>query len=504
MKAFLMNRQRDFDLRGPLPWNEAALSQDLELETLLQAMAGDDKLVHEVCRRALLTGCGNDCDTILYRQAILADALKNPAALRELYLLASQAVDNKRKLFSFWSRHPSSVLYDARNAMEMFAGMLRRLRSLVRAQAASFASEGAGALFAMLERELSDAYLARVEAHLSELKFRGGVLISGELGTGNRGKDYLLRQPNPDGRSWLQRMLAPDPSGYTFRIPDRDEAGFRALSELRDRGINAVANALAQSSDHISDFFQRLRAELAFYVGCLNLQERLLGLSQPTCLPRPSPAGQRILRGEGLYDPCLALQLQRAVVPNGVDAGGRSALFVTGANQGGKSSFLRSLGVAQLMMQAGMFVAAGSFAAELCTAVLTHYKREEDETLASGKFDEELARMSAMADHLAPHALVLFNESFAATYEREGSEIARQVVSALLDKGIKILFVTHLHAFARGLFERGDDRLLFLRAERLADGSRTFRVVPGAPLATSHGKDLYDRIFRDRDRGASI
>jgi DNA mismatch repair ATPase MutS len=170
-------------------------------------------------------------------------------------------------------------------------------------------------------------------------------------------------------------------------------------------------------------------------------------------------------------------------------------VIVTGANRGGKSSFLRSVGVAQLMLHCGMFVAADSFESELCTALITHYTREEDATLKRGKFDEELARMSKIVDHLTPNATLLFNESFAATNEREGSEIARQIVSALEEKGMKVFFVTHLHAFADDFFERAAEDALFLRAERRPDGTRTFRLVEGAPLATSYGKDLYERIF---------
>ena len=44
--------------------------------------------------------------------------------------------------------------------------------------------------------------------------------------------------------------------------------------------------------------------------------------------------------------------------------------------------------------------------------------------MKSGKLDEELARMSGIADAIAPNSMVLFNESFASTNEREGSEIA--------------------------------------------------------------------------------
>ena len=147
------------------------------------------------------------------------------------------------------------------------------------------------------------------------------------------------------------------------------------------------------------------------------------------------------------------------------------------------------------MMQCGMFVPAESFTAELCAGIFTHYKREEDSTMESGKFDEELARMSEIADRVTPDSLVLFNESFASTNEREGSEIARQIVRALLDRRVKVFFVTHQYDFARGFFDRHMRDALFLRAERLPDGTRTFQLAEGRPLETSYGEDLYREVF---------
>ena len=169
--------------------------------------------------------------------------------------------------------------------------------------------------------------------------------------------------------------------------------------------------------------------------------------------------------------------------------------IITGANQGGKSTFLRSLGLAQLMMQAGMFVAAESFAADVCTGLFTHFRREEDATMKSGKLDEELGRMSQLVDALGPDALVLFNESFAATNEREGSEIATQIVTALVQRHVKVFFVTHLHTFARRLYGARRQDAVFLRAERRQDGLRTFRLVEGEPLQTSFGVDVYREVF---------
>ena len=147
------------------------------------------------------------------------------------------------------------------------------------------------------------------------------------------------------------------------------------------------------------------------------------------------------------------------------------------------------------MMQCGMFVPAKSFHANVCTDLFTHYRREEDATMTSGKFDEELSRMSNIVDKLSPNSIVLFNESFAATNEREGSEIARQIVSALLEKRVKVFFVTHQYEFAHSFYDKKMAHAIYLRAERRDDGTRTFKLIEGEPLQTSYGKDLYDRIF---------
>lgn len=496
MKALLMYRDRDFDPKQDLPRNGLALMQDLELNTLLRAMAGEDEFLLDVAHKALLLGLHNDIDTILYRQAIVKDCLKNSVVVRKLYDVAVAAIESQRKGYrGILSHFPGSILSGSIELLQMYAGFLRTLRDLAEAQAASFESEGFRTLFAMLQRELGDDYLARIQDHLTELKFTRGVLVSAELGRGNAGANYLLRKPNQEMRNWLERIFVKGPPAHTFHIADRDQAGASALSELRDRGIHLAANALAQSADHILSFFEMLRTELAFYVGCLNLHARLVRKDEPVAFPIPVAAHERRHSFRGLYDVCLTLSMGRAVVGNAVNADGKSLVLITGANQGGKSSFLRSIGLAQLMMQCGMFVGADTFAAGICSGLWSHFKREEDKTLKSGKLDEELDRMSQIVDHLRPDALLLFNESFAATNEREGSEIARQIVRALLVKRIKVFFVTHMFDFARSVYDLNRGDAMFLRADRQPDGTRTFRLVEGEPLATSFGEDLYWKIF---------
>jgi DNA mismatch repair ATPase MutS len=147
------------------------------------------------------------------------------------------------------------------------------------------------------------------------------------------------------------------------------------------------------------------------------------------------------------------------------------------------------------MMQAGMFVTAAAFGANVRDGVFTHFKREEDATLTHGKLEEELARMSAIVEYIGSTSLLLCNESFASTNELEGSQIAWGTVHAMVENGVRVFFVTHLYDFAHSLYARHDFADLFLRAERRPDGVRTFRLAPGKPEPTSYAEDSFRRIF---------
>ncbi|MCL4561364.1 MAG: DNA mismatch repair protein MutS [Chloroflexi bacterium] len=483
-------------MKQKLPWNEAALIQDLELDTLFNAMALGDKFLLEAAKTAILSGVNNDLGTILYRQDILKDCLRNPAIVKEIYAIAVDAIEQERKNYlPVFSRYPGGILHRSVEVLQMFMDMLKKLRKIADQNRVHFESEGFLTFFAMLQRELDDDYFALVQEHLHILQFRGGVSISAGLGKGNKGAHYVLRKPPARKQTWRERIFGPKIEAYSFTIAERDEVGARALTELKDRGINLVANALAQSNDHILSFFNLLRTELAFYMGCLNLHGQLTQKGEPTCFPLPTAPDERRHSFKGLYDVCLSLSLPEGVVGNGLDADDKNLVIITGANQGGKSTFLRSIGLSQLMMQCGLFAPAESFRSNLCDGLFTHYKREEDISMNSGKLDEELSRMSEIVDHLAPNALLLCNESFAATNEREGSEIARQITLALVEKRVKVFYVTHLYPFAHDFYDKRLRNAVFLRAERQANGARTFKLNVGEPLQTSYGEDLYVKIF---------
>jgi DNA mismatch repair ATPase MutS len=493
VKAHLLYPDQDFDFAAKLSPRHDDLIQDLELSTVLGVMAAGDRFLFDISTKVVLTSL-TDPEAIRYRQRILADCIAEPDTIRGMYGIAVAALQDKRRVWGFLSsQYPTSILSGAVNQLEVLIARLRELRRIADTQVGKFRSEGLTTLFRTLQHELDDDYFDTLGRHLKQLRFRNGELMSAQLDRDNSGINYVLRSGNAR-RSWKERVGIEPRSIYSFTIPPRDEAGGQALSDMTSRGINLVANAAAQSADHVSSYFSMLRAELGFYVSCLNLHDQLTARDQPVTFPVPSAWSPWELSCEDLRDVSLALLSRDRVVGNDVDADGKPLVIITGANSGGKSTFLRSAGLAQLMMQCGMYVTARSFRASVCAGVFTHFIREEDPAMISGRLDEELSRMSTIAGQISPHCLILFNESFAATNEREGSEIGRQVVRALLEAGIRVFFVTHQFDFAASFHRQHQASTLFLRAPRQADGQRSFRLAVAEPLPTSYGEDIYYRI----------
>lgn len=493
MKTFLMHPDCDFDARPPSEKAPIPYAQDIELGVLLNAAAADDRYLHDIMAAACARAWTNDIATIRYRQEILKDCLANAAIVRQFYAIAIEPFSHDRSWnFSLYGRDAASKVGSGVRTLQSCLDVLGRLRDTCAANADRFSSPGFRQFFATLQRDLDDDYLQAARADLDNLTFRNGLLLSARIGDGGKGVGTMLRKPQARDLSWMRRVFTPGAQSFTLQLQPRDDAGAQAFSELQSRGLSLISDAVYQSAEHVLSFLKALRAELAFYLGCLNLKDQLDRIGESVAFPDPQDDQHRF-RCRNLRDVCLSLTMGRAAVGNDVDADGKPLVIITGANRGGKSTFLRSVGLAQLMFQCGLFVTADSFAVSVHTGLFTHYKREEDRTMRSGKFDEELVRMSAIADDIHQRALVLFNESFAATHEREGSEIARQIVSALRDNDVTVFFVSHMYAFARSFTD--DQQALFLRAERSDDGARSFRLIEAKPQPKSFGVDLYRRIF---------
>jgi DNA mismatch repair ATPase MutS len=494
MNVNLLFREGTYATSRNIPWNSKDLEKDLDLETIFNVMAGKDTYVFDVCQKTILKGL-TDRETIIYRQDVLKDAIDNQALVREMYSTIVNAVTEARKQ-RFWinNSNPEFALHESISVLKIYLAALEKIREMGRAALPSLHSEGFRQLISMIIHEFNQEYIGMVSGHLESLHFPRGIYVRGGIGMGNSLTGYALVVPDVRPDKIMERIAHIREPHYTYVLHDRDENGGKALADMRARSIRETAEIVSESAENVLAFIDKLKEEIAFYVGCLNLWNNLRSIGAQVSFPVPENDTKSGTSYEGIYDVALSLKVHKTAVGNSLHAESDSIIFITGANKGGKSTLLRAIGQAQLMMQCGMFVAAESFSTYIASSICTHFKREEDSGMVMGKFDEEMSRLSAIVDHIAVGSRLFFNESFSSTNVREGSELAMEVINALLAKGMKIIFVTHFNELAES-YIGSVHRPTFLRAERLEDGTRTFKVLRADPIPTSFGYDIFLKVF---------
>lgn len=98
----------------------------------------------------------------------------------------------------------------------------------------------------------------------------------------------------------------------------------------------------------------------------------------------------------GLYDLALACAGHK-VVSNEMEFGWEERFYVlTGPNQGGKTTYARSLGQLVYFAKMGLDVPAVSAGVYRFTDILTHFSVEESIETGRGKLKEELTRLAPM------------------------------------------------------------------------------------------------------------
>lgn len=265
------------------------------------------------------------------------------------------------------------------------------------------------------------------------------------------------------------------------------------ISDIKNAVLGGVMRHFQSFLEEQEVFFQKLYSQAAFLMGAANLHRRMKRMNVDICFPEVTD--RKDIRFEGLVELSLAINSLRCPVDNSLSADDKHLIVITGANQGGKSTYLRSIGIAQIMLQCGLYVPAKSFSSGLYGKVFTHFTRREDSAMNSGRLDEELGRMERIVDNLSKDSILFLNESFATTTEKEGSIIAADITKALYERGIRVMMVTHLMAFAQSCYAQHPEHALFLSAEREEDGTRTFRMVEQEPELTSYGLDLFEEVL---------
>ena len=154
-------------------------------------------------------------------------------------------------------------------------------------------------------------------------------------------------------------------------------------------------------------------------------------------------------------------------VPNDVSFDEAGIRLLMGANRGGKTTYLRSVGAAQLLFQMGLPIPAREARMTPVSQVICVFASDERTGFQSGRLGQELNALRDALIAADEHSLVLFNEPLTGTSKKTCETLCREFLSVLKVKGAQGLWVTHLFGMVR-------------------DAEAMNRELPGRPIGFLH------------------
>ena len=293
----------------------------------------------------------------------------------------------------------------------------------------------------------------------------------------------LASIPREDGSAEVPRQM--------------DAAASRLVSRLVRRLRDTLGKYLNVSVRDIAD----LIPELLFYVRWAEYLESLTARGWTFSKPVVRQASETApgMEAKGFYNLKLIGSVSPdQAVPNDLSFDGEKRLYLlTGANRGGKTTVTQAVGQLFLLAQSGLFVPAESFSFDPVDLVLTHFPADEDQTMDLGRLGEECRRFRDLYSAATGRSLLLLNETFSTTSFEEGYFIAVDAVRALLKKGVRTIYNTHMHKLARDLdtaLNRPEvqAKAVSLVAETL-EGRSTFRVRIAPPEGRSYARAIAEK-----------
>ena len=248
--------------------------------------------------------------------------------------------------------------------------------------------------------------------------------------------------------------------------------------------------ALAEVSDVIPEFVYYIRF-IDFMAG---IEKKGFKLSKAKAVPKD----ERSMKARGFYNFKLAMNLTgpEDLITNDLDFDDDHTIYIlTGANRGGKTTSTQAVGLLFALAQGGVFVPADSFEFVPADRIYTHFPADEDKTMDLGRLGEECIRFKEIFDGATPDSLILMNETFSTTSFEEGYYIACDSVRALLTKGARTIYNTHMHKLATDAegFSRGLTKKAASLIVRSDSGRRSFKLAIAPPEGSSYASDIAEK-----------
>ncbi|MFB6115949.1 MAG: hypothetical protein ABEK10_00410 [Candidatus Nanosalina sp.] len=229
-------------------------------------------------------------------------------------------------------------------------------------------------------------------------------------------------------------------------------------------------------------------AELKYLAAAARYANQKEAVGTPMVFPEVTDEGTSI---EGMLEPNLVEQEgHEDIVSNDVNSDSEEYLhLITGANNGGKTTYMNAVGLAQAMYQMGMPVMAENAEMSPKDAILTHYIQQGDIQRGESRYANELERIQDVFEKSTPESMVLIDEPFSGTAPEEGAWQLDGVLKAFENLGSTTYASTHYHSVevpeegqtVPELVEgRENSRNLHAKVEEGGEGlGYTYRIQPG-------------------------
>ena len=335
-------------------------------------------------------------------------------------------------------------------------------------------------------------------------------------------EEILAKGPMTDSANFVPPVFSPIALMGIMKVTEADDST-RTITNYMDKITDRM---LSQTVRHLRNVLNRytmltvtditdLMPEFIFYIRWAEYIEKMSEKGAVFCKPEAFADGENSLSmdAEGVYNIKLIAEHDGEhiadIVKNNLDFSDEHTLYIlTGANMGGKTTITQTIGQLFFMAQAGIYVPATKFKYVPVDEIFTHFPADEDKTMDLGRLGEECKRFKEIYALATQKSLLLLNETFSTTSFEEGYYIAMDCSKAILRKGIRTIYNTHMHKLAMEIDSINEADYpakaasLVVKAE---EGRRLYEVEVAPPKGLSYAKDIaekygvtYDMLISDR------
>ncbi|KAK6028148.1 MutS domain V protein [Ostertagia ostertagi] len=200
--------------------------------------------------------------------------------------------------------------------------------------------------------------------------------------------------------------------------------------------------------------------------------------------PKLEPMGSGVFELRKCRHPVLEALIDEHFIPNDIDLGSNRMVVLTGANMGGKSTYLRSAAISALLAQIGSFVPATYARLSVLDGIFTRVGASDQQTRGISTFMAEMLDSATILETATPNSLVIVDELGRGTSTYDGFGLAWAISKVRLSDLLNrvrcfCLFATHFHEM--GALAKQPGATAMQMSVAVQDGQLTmlYEVRPG-------------------------